>query len=181
MVKRTGFRGFTLIELLIVISIIALLAGLTASVAMNASRKRNVVRCMGRIREMKLAIEQFRVENNQYPWDLPVDDTTPPAISFSDVATELNPSNSLLANYGTVVHNHSKRDYVTFANTGSVKEINDTGQVVDPWGSEYKIFWNLDNDKVTIWSKGEDCVDDTEDDAQGTGDGSTGDDITSLK
>jgi general secretion pathway protein G len=172
-------RGFTLVELLVVISVIALLAGLTATVIVGAAKKRLVVKTMGRVQQMKLAIEQFRLENNQYPWELPVDDATVPVIVFTDVAKELNPSNTDLA--GTVKFNLSKRDYLQFTNSGSLKEIDPDGKVIDPWGAEYEVYWDLRLDRVMIWSLGPDGKDDTMDDAKGTGNGNFGDDITSMR
>ena len=172
-------RGFTLVELLVVISVIALLAGLTATVIVRQGHRPRATKTMGRVHQIKLAIEQFRLENNQYPWALPVDDTTSPVIVFADVAKELNPSNANLS--GTVKFNLSKRDYLAFTNSGSVKEINSSGQVVDPWSNEYKIHWDTKLDRVIIWSRGPDGNDDTTNYINNGMSGSLGDDITSMK
>ncbi|MBN1809131.1 MAG: prepilin-type N-terminal cleavage/methylation domain-containing protein [Planctomycetes bacterium] len=176
---RTRRRGFTLVELLIVISIIALLAGLTASVVVSAAKRRHTVRVMSRLNQIKLAIEQFKLENNQYPWDLPPNDTTDVVPVFTDVAKELNPSNTDLA--GNVVYNVTKRDYLQFASSGSKKEIDGTGKVVDPWGVEYNVYWNLSLDKVVLWSNGPNGADETSDDAAAGTATDFGDDITTMK
>jgi prepilin-type N-terminal cleavage/methylation domain-containing protein/prepilin-type processing-associated H-X9-DG protein len=60
-------RGFTLVELLVVIAIIAVLAGLVLSgveAARNAARN---VQCQSNLRQLGLAIVQYREANGAYP------------------------------------------------------------------------------------------------------------------
>lgn len=64
-------RGFTLIELLIVIVIIGILAVIVVGlVATNNRNRANDVRAKSDMREIQTALEQYFVDNNQYPADL---------------------------------------------------------------------------------------------------------------
>lgn len=60
-------KGFSLVEILVVIAIIALI-GTFAAVAVNAARskERDAVR-LSHMRQMQTALEDFFMENNQYP------------------------------------------------------------------------------------------------------------------
>ena len=63
---RSGQRvGFTLIELLAVVAIIAILAGLLLTAVSSAKAKARRVQCQGRLRQVCLASEMYRMDNNQ--------------------------------------------------------------------------------------------------------------------
>lgn len=63
-------RGFTLIELLIVIVIIGILAVIVVGlVATNSRNRANDARKKSDMREIQTALEQFRVDSDNYPQD----------------------------------------------------------------------------------------------------------------
>jgi general secretion pathway protein G len=65
--KNIGHRGFTLIELLIVITIIAILAGLILSTAGYAQKKGARSRAEAEIAAMGAALENYKADNGDYP------------------------------------------------------------------------------------------------------------------
>ncbi|HUT24790.1 MAG TPA: prepilin-type N-terminal cleavage/methylation domain-containing protein [Sumerlaeia bacterium] len=62
-------RGFTLIELLIVVAIIAILAAIAVPNFLEAQMRSKVSKCKSHLRTYKVALESYRVDNNQYPID----------------------------------------------------------------------------------------------------------------
>lgn len=65
--KANRFRGFTLIELLIVVAIIAILAAIAVPNFLEAQTRSKVSRCAADIRTVRVGLESYRVDNNQYP------------------------------------------------------------------------------------------------------------------
>jgi len=66
--KRIRERtGFTLIELLIVVAIIAILAAIAVPNFLEAQVRAKVSRCHSDMRSIDVAIESYRVDNNEYP------------------------------------------------------------------------------------------------------------------
>ncbi|MBM3333751.1 prepilin-type N-terminal cleavage/methylation domain-containing protein [Candidatus Sumerlaeota bacterium] len=59
--------GFTLIELLIVVAIIAILAAIAVPNFLEAQARAKVSRCRTDMRSMDVAIEAYRVDNEDYP------------------------------------------------------------------------------------------------------------------
>jgi prepilin-type N-terminal cleavage/methylation domain-containing protein len=64
-------RGFTLIELLIVVAIIAILALIAVPNFLEAQTRAKVVRVRTDFRNILVAMEAYRVDNNEYPPDDP--------------------------------------------------------------------------------------------------------------
>ncbi len=64
---RSGARGFTLIELLVVIAIIGVLSSVVLASLNGARKKGRDARRMSDVKQLKLALELYYNDNNQYP------------------------------------------------------------------------------------------------------------------
>jgi prepilin-type N-terminal cleavage/methylation domain-containing protein/prepilin-type processing-associated H-X9-DG protein len=65
---RGGVRsGFTLIEMLVVIAIIVILAGLALTGIMSARQSAQSVQCLSNLRQLGLAVIQYRDQYGRYP------------------------------------------------------------------------------------------------------------------
>ncbi len=66
--RRQWLRGgFTLVEMLVVITIIAILAGLLLPGVMNSHRKALQLQCTNNLRQLCMFITQYATDNNVYP------------------------------------------------------------------------------------------------------------------
>jgi len=126
-------RGFTLIELLIVITIIAILAGLSIGGYGYVTRKQAESQATIQISLLSKALEEYKLDNGAYPptgntnslytllfWDTDGDGTgatgTPPDTDQKIYLAELDPSTK----------NQSWID-------GTAANV----KIMDPWGNEY--------------------------------------------
>jgi prepilin-type N-terminal cleavage/methylation domain-containing protein len=66
-------RGaFTLIELLVVIAIIAILVSMLLSALSQAKEKGRRIACVSNLKELSLSLHLFTIDNDRYPWRLPI-------------------------------------------------------------------------------------------------------------
>lgn len=65
--KSVRLDGFTLIELLIVVAIIAILAAIAVPNFLEAQTRAKVSRAKSDMRSVAIALESYRVDNNNYP------------------------------------------------------------------------------------------------------------------
>lgn len=64
---HNGRRAFTLIELLIVVAIIGILAAIAVPNFLNAQTRAKVSRALADMRNLKVAIDSYRIDTNMYP------------------------------------------------------------------------------------------------------------------
>jgi type II secretion system protein G len=62
-----NWAAFTLIELLIVVAIIGILAAIAVPNFMNAQMRARVSRAQSDLRNLSVALESYRLDNNRYP------------------------------------------------------------------------------------------------------------------
>jgi prepilin-type N-terminal cleavage/methylation domain-containing protein len=168
--KRTASaQGFSLIELLVVITIIATLAGLLfpALIAAMQAPKKAVAKNAGI--NLAIANESFRTDYGVYP-----DLGTTGADTF--VASDNSRLMNILRARETTSSKQNPRmtQYFSYKNAKSTTKPRDgydsTGNLLDPWGRQYKIKYDTSYDDrlmaygedldlgTIVWSVGRDGV-----------------------
>jgi prepilin-type N-terminal cleavage/methylation domain-containing protein len=188
-------NGFTLVELLVVITIIAVLAGAAAPMAMNAIQKAKRMRALNNCVAIASAVSNYYTEYGAMPKDGMSADTkvdTKTDIDFLNVLlgteTGSTPLNTRAIKFLNVEQGKGNKDGLMYA-SGSAGTI--TG-LYDPWGGRYFVMLDGDYDekievqpaaaggattlhgrRVAVWSNGADAV-------SGTG-GKVADDVKTWK
>jgi prepilin-type N-terminal cleavage/methylation domain-containing protein len=154
--------GFTLIELMVVISIIGILMGLLFPIVSAIKRHYRRIETKHRVHQVNLAIEQFRMDYNGFPWSPP--DDPDPTIDRNYVALELMPLNPEV-NPGmlrddAILYNTGRRDYLPEIKSSWLRDHDkDAGgykEIVDVWKYPLKFRVNPETlDEAVVWSLGE--------------------------
>lgn len=136
--------AFTLIEILIVISIIAILAGLCLAAYKNALDKAHGMKAKNAMAGLIIAIKGYQTDYNRYPLAAGKTDDITVDTSGADGIALLK---SLLAN--DVADNPNRTKF--YEPSGLAKNsINGydaaTGALFDPWGSGYRVVIDYDKD-----------------------------------
>jgi type II secretory pathway pseudopilin PulG len=129
----------------------AILAGLVISVAAAARRRAQAVQVMNLTHELELALDNFRLEHNRYPWATPKEMTPATTIDAAQVYREL------CALPGAKIN--TTQNYL-----GNIPpQFLRNGRVVDIWGREILFRADPDSFEPVIWSCGPNGVDETND------------------
>ena len=190
-----SIRGFTLIELLVVIAIIAILAGLLLPALIGARERAKRAEVVRLVQDMELAIKNFHFDYSEFPWPPPPPQPAQPPLPIPDSANiirELAPTNPRIdspkqpdPNDPTWVNKRFK-EYLTIHDKflGVPASGGNGGKktLIDIWRQEFKFYYDVENQRVIIWSVGKDGQDDTQDDIDpsSSGDNNFGDDVHSI-
>ena len=146
-------KGFTLIELLTVVAIIGVRAGILIPVIIGMAGESKKAEARSTIAALELAIEQFKLDNNQYPWPPPPG--TPDPLVPADVIRELVPDDPRITAGQVPTRNRARKSYITTLKDERISG----GTLVDPWGQEYRFRWDAAAERLIIHSCGEDAFD----------------------
>lgn len=127
--------AFTLLELLVVITIIAILAGITLAISGGANQKAAMDKTRAEVLAIANALEQYKIANDTYP--------APGADNSVPFATD----------------GQSIRPFYSAANF----QTNSSGQLEDPYGNAYvyQIPGSRNPASFDVWSKGKNGITDS--------------------
>ena len=151
--SRTGCRkqGFTLIELLVVIGIIGLLAAIIVPALNGALRSAKKARAMQMCKDLQGACQRYFSEYNRMPVPRGVkhgDGDAKYAEDNFEVVDILVLSDDLKETDLPVVNSRSIRFLDMDAKTAEAYDAGKNKGLLDPWGSAYEIYLDMDFDDV---------------------------------
>jgi prepilin-type N-terminal cleavage/methylation domain-containing protein len=143
-------RGFTLVELLVVITIIAVLAGIATPMGLSAIQKGKKTTCLAAATAIETAVGNFYNEYGSMP-SSGTDDTTVKTNATAGINllkalvgldTTLNPRG---IKFLSVKEGKANKNGLIYNSTGT-----DVTGMYDPWGGAYNVMLDLGYDeKVT--------------------------------
>lgn len=126
-------NGFTLVELLTVIAIIALLAGLIFPAVISVQDKAKRSKAKSMIQSLSVALKMYQNDFGVYPTDTDVGATS--GAAALNIALGQRHIGTSAGNVGP---------YMEF----KTKDLNGSGEVIDPWGTPY-YYYPDDDDGAT--------------------------------
>jgi prepilin-type N-terminal cleavage/methylation domain-containing protein len=175
-------RGFTLMELLVVMTIIAILAGLSVPVANAVMKRARLMRAKHMALELRKAVGTYSTEYGRYPVasdngsqaardaEVETDSVLMNVLLGSDEASGpggLNPRGLPFFSANRASSDRNPRDGMVSTPTGG-------GTLYDPWGNRYRLIIDVDRNNrckvpsgegvvakdVLVWSLGPNGEDD---------------------
>ena len=140
--QKSGYHGFTLMELLVVITIIAILAGITFPAAQGVLKKARKIGAENMALQVRSAIAAYYTEYRRYP-----------VTSTGGGETTLRTNETLMdILLGAEGNERNPRRISFFAGKKAKGNVNGLitngsggGRLVDPWGQELYVIMDTDN------------------------------------
>ena len=149
--QKTLWRGFTLVELLVVISIIALLAGLLLPVIVGSIKKAETSKAQGEVTAIAEAVAHYLTEYSKYPGQSSGTTDHQYSSDYKNLIETLRGSNftwgSSYSNPRGIPFLSVDGKSIATNSTGSGSASAASGELADPWGNRYQVIadWTLDN------------------------------------
>lgn len=173
--QRRTRAGFTLIELLMVITIIAILSGISFGIFQGVKNAQSRAKAKAELSVLAQAVEQFKSQNGDYPWtnDVEGDDhgvvLTKSLLGWKQFVTVLSVTTFQDKTTAEVPSSGPKSfvDLGKFYYEGSLPATSSTKPtnlvIIDPWGNpyvyEYKESASWENFGYVLYSMGPDGED----------------------
>ncbi|MEZ5275889.1 MAG: type II secretion system protein [Opitutaceae bacterium] len=136
-----GDRGWTLIEILMVLTIIAILVGITLGVSTGVHRRTAIGRAKANLAVLSTALEAYRTQYGDYPWipaAFPSGISSNEELLFNALAGKVGPKGASLNGKVFVDLSRMNLQNETLPDPGNSLSVSNT--FIDPWGQSFRYF-----------------------------------------